>query len=67
MVFKTISSLLQLHSSTLRRPLSPSTEKVMFAVLRNYGIPEPVVNAIGALYNNSESAVMVVENISEPL
>ena len=40
--------------------------EVMFAVLRHYGIPEPLVNAIGALYNNSKSAVMVDGNISEP-
>ena len=39
--------------------------KVIFAVLRHYGIPEPLVNAIGALYNNSKSAVMVDGNISE--
>ena len=38
----------------------------MFAVLRHYGIPEPLVTAIGALYNNSKSAVMVDGNISEP-
>ena len=40
--------------------------KVMFAVSRHYGIPEPLVNAIGALYINSKSAVMVDGNISEP-
>ena len=40
--------------------------KVMFAVLRHYGIPEPLVNAIRALYNNSKSAMMVDENISDP-
>ena len=40
--------------------------EVMFAVLRHYGIPEPLVNAIGALYNNSKSVVMVDGNISEP-
>ena len=40
--------------------------EVMFAVLRHYGIPEPLVNAIGVLYNNSKSAVMVDGNISEP-
>ena len=38
----------------------------MFAVLRHYGIPELLVNAIGALYNNSKSAVMVDGNISDP-
>ena len=40
--------------------------KVMFAVLRHYGIPEVVVNAVSALYNNSKSAVMVDGNISDP-
>jgi len=40
--------------------------KVMFAILRHYGIPEPVVNAISALYNNSKSAVMVDGSISDP-
>ena len=40
--------------------------KVMFALLRHYGIPEPLVNAIGALYNNAKSAEMVDGNISEP-
>ena len=38
----------------------------MFAVLRHYGIPEVLVNAISILYNNSKSAVMVKENISDP-
>ena len=40
--------------------------KVMFSVLRHYGIPEAVVNAISVLYNNSRSTVMVDENISDP-
>ena len=39
---------------------------VMFAVLRHYGIPEVIVNAISVLYNNSKSAVMVDGNISDP-
>ena len=39
---------------------------VMFAVLRHYGIPEVIVNAIGVLYNNSRSAVMVDGNLSDP-
>ena len=38
----------------------------MFSVLRHYGIPDKLVKAIGALYNNSKSAVMVDGNISEP-
>ncbi len=39
---------------------------VMFSILRHYGIPEAVVSAIQALYNNSRSAVMVDGNISDP-
>ena len=43
--------------------------KVIFVVLRHYGIPEPLVHVIGALYNNSKSAVvlavMVDGNISD--
>ena len=38
----------------------------MFSVLRRYGIPEVIVNAINVLYNNSKSAVMVDGNISDP-
>ena len=40
--------------------------KVMFAVLRHYGIPDAVVNAISVLYKNSESAVMVDGGLSDP-
>jgi hypothetical protein len=39
---------------------------VMFPILRHYGIPEVIVNAISVLYNNSKSAVMVDGNISDP-
>ena len=39
----------------------------MFAVLRHYRIPEAVVNAVSALYNNSKSAVMVDRNILYPV
>ena len=38
----------------------------MFSVLRHYGIPEVMVNAISVLYNNFKSAVMVDGNISDP-
>ena len=38
----------------------------MFDVLRHYGIPEDVINAVSALCNNSKSTVMVDGNISEP-
>ena len=36
----------------------------MFSILRHYGIPEKVVNAIKAIYKNSR-AVIVEGNISE--
>ena len=38
----------------------------MFAVLRHYGIPEAVVNAISLLYKNSKSAVIVNGGLSDP-
>ena len=38
----------------------------MFAVLRHYGIPEAVVNAISVLYKNSKGAVMVDGGLSDP-
>ena len=37
----------------------------MFALLRHYGVPETVVNAISVLYTNSKSAVMVDGNLSD--
>ena len=39
---------------------------VMFSVLRHYGIPETLVNAIRVLYTNSSSSVMVDGSISKP-
>ena len=39
--------------------------KMMFAVLRHYGIPQAVVSAISVLYHNSSSAVMVDGNLSD--
>ena len=39
---------------------------VMFSVLRHYGIPETLVNAIQVLYTNSSSSVMVDGSISKP-
>ena len=50
----------------LKQAFDSINRKVMFAVLQHYGIPEPLVNAIGALYNNSKSAVMVDGNIFDP-
>ena len=40
--------------------------KMMFSVLRHYGIPESIVNAIRVLYTNSQSAVLVDGNVSDP-
>ena len=37
----------------------------MFSILRHYGIPEKIVNAIKTIYKNSRSAVIVEGNISE--
>jgi len=39
---------------------------MMFSVLRHYGIPQTIVDAIQVLYTNSSSAVMVDGSISEP-
>ncbi|XP_072021912.1 uncharacterized protein [Amphiura filiformis] len=39
---------------------------VMFSILRHYGIPSTLVNAIKVLYSISSSAVMVDGGISEP-
>ena len=39
---------------------------VMFSVLRHYGIPETLVNAIQVLYTNSSTSVMVDGSISKP-
>ena len=39
---------------------------VIFSVLRHYGIPETLVNAIQVLYTNSSSSVMVDGSISKP-
>jgi len=39
--------------------------RVMFCILRHYGIPAPVVNAIQALYKNTRSAVLVDGNLSD--
>ena len=50
----------------LKKAFDFINRKVMFAVLRHYGIPEPLVTALGALYNNSKSAMMVDGNISDP-
>ena len=39
---------------------------MMFSILRHYGIPETLVNAIKVLYTNSSSAVMADGSISNP-
>ena len=40
--------------------------EMMFSILRHYGIPEPIVEAIRVLYTNSTSRVYVEGEISEP-
>ena len=40
--------------------------KVIFAILRHYGIPEAVINTISVLYKNSKSAVMLDGGQSDP-
>ena len=42
-----------------KKALDSLNRKVMFAVLRHYGIPEAVVNAISVRYVNSRSTVIV--------
>ena len=39
--------------------------KTMFAILRHYGVPSKMVNAIQAIYNNSRSVVLVNEHTSK--
>jgi hypothetical protein len=39
--------------------------KTMFNILRHYGVPVKIVNAIGAIYHNSRSVVLVDGNVSE--
>ena len=49
-----------------KKAIDSINRTVMFPVLRHYGIPIPIVNAIKVLYSNSSSAVMVDGSISEP-
>ena len=49
-----------------KKAFDSNNRKVMFAVLRHYGIPEAVVNAISVLYKNSKSAVMEGGGLSDP-
>ena len=49
-----------------RKAFDSINRAVMFSILRHYGIPEAVVDAIQVMYVNSQSAVMVDGNISEP-
>ena len=49
-----------------KKAIDSINRPVMFPVLRHYGIPNPIVNAIKVLYSNSSSAVIVDESNSEP-
>ena len=40
--------------------------EMMFAILRHYGIPEKIVNAIRVLYDESKSQVFVNGDLSDP-
>ncbi|XP_078586049.1 uncharacterized protein LOC144867902 [Branchiostoma floridae x Branchiostoma japonicum] len=55
-----------LRGGDFKKAFDSIDRKVMLAVLRHYGIPLTIVNAINVLYNNSKSAVMVDGNISDP-
>ena len=50
----------------LKKAFDSINRSVTFSVLRHYGIPETVVNAIQVLYPNSSSSVMVDGSISKP-
>ena len=50
-----------------KRAFDSMNRSVMFSVLRHYGIPETLVNAIQVLYTNSSSSVMVDGSISNHL
>jgi hypothetical protein len=41
------------------------TRKTMLNILRHYGVPVKIVNAIEAIYHNSKSVVLVDGNVSE--
>ena len=45
-------SLKVLNQSDFKKAFDSIDRKVMFAILRHYGIPEAVVNAVCTLYNN---------------
>ncbi len=48
----------------VKKALDSINRSVMFSVLRHYGIPKAVVDAIQVLYKDSNSAVMVDGSIS---
>ena len=54
------------YTSDFKKAFDSINRKVMFAVLRHYGIPEAVVNAISLLYKNSKSAVKLDGNLPDP-
>lgn len=40
---------------------------IMLQILRSYGIPKKIVRAIGLLYNNTKSYVLVGDGVSKSL
>ena len=63
--FQDYQLLLTVTFIDFKKAFDSINRKVMFAVLRHYGIPEPLVNTIGAQNKNSKSAVMVDGNVSD--
>jgi hypothetical protein len=41
-----------------RKAFDSVNRRMMFAILRHYGVPERLVNAIASLYTNSKAAVL---------
>ena len=64
--FRDYQLLLVVTFIDFKKAFDSINRKVMFAVLRHYGIPEAVVNAISVLYKNSKSALMVDGGLSDP-
>ena len=48
-----------------RKAFDSGIRKMLFAILRHYGIPQVIVNAIYAFYMNSKSAISVGNKLSE--
>ena len=63
--FQDYQLLLTVTFIDFKKAFDSINRKVMFAVLRHYGTPEPLVNNIGEQNRNSKSAVMDDGNVSD--